>query len=448
MMAVKGSETYTPTYTYDKNNRLTQEKTKVGSTITTTVYTYDGNSNLLQKSNPDGSEQYTYNGLNQLTHTRVGDTVAKYTYNANGIRISKQVGTSTTDYLLDGGDVVAEYTDGEMTAQFVRGVNLIRGILGPAARYFLHNAHGDVVALTTTTGTVRKRYDYDAFGNEKNPSSTDANPFRYCGEYFDKETKTYYLRARYYDPAIGRFTQQDTHWSPANAIYGDNPRKINERQDALGLNTYAYAPEITAIMQSGNLYVYCMSDPVMYCDPTGDFSCISADARTSPIKDTPGLLSALGAALILSVAAIYAANGYIGNEIETQSWLDSKIADGGIDTNNLRNHSVYVIYFKETGDAFYVGRTCDFFARQYAHQKKAGAKYPEDYYVMIPVATNMTLEEARALEELLIYAYVVEVSGRIGLNNTIHSIAYKNWDNFVYEFWRAECLISGLLDEY
>ena len=237
---------------------------------------YDGNGNLLQKSNPNGSEQYTYNGLNQLTHTRVGDTVAKYTYNANGIRISKQVGTSTTDYLLDGGDVVAEYTDGEMTAQFVRGVNLIRGILGPAARYFLHNAHGDVVVLTTTTGTVRKRYDYDAFGNEENPSSTDANPFRYCGEYFDKETKTYYLRARYYDPAIGRFTQQDTHWFPANAIYGDNPRKINERQDALGLNTYAYAPEITAIMQSGNLYVYCVNNPVAYSDSTGEALVISA----------------------------------------------------------------------------------------------------------------------------------------------------------------------------
>ena len=165
--------------------------------------------------------------------------------------------------------MVAEYTDGEQTAQFVRGVNLIRGILGTAARYFLHNAHGDVVALTNTNGTVKKRYDYDAFGNEENPSDSDANPFRYCGEYFDKETGTYYLRARYYDPAIGRFTQQDTHWSPANMIYGDNPRKINERQDALGLTTYAYAPEITAIMQSGNLYVYCVNSPLMYCDPSG-----------------------------------------------------------------------------------------------------------------------------------------------------------------------------------
>lgn len=39
----------------------------------------------------------------------------------------------------------------------------------------------------------------------KNPDPNDSNVFRYCGEYFDKETGTYYLRARYYDPAIGRF---------------------------------------------------------------------------------------------------------------------------------------------------------------------------------------------------------------------------------------------------
>ena len=35
------------------------------------------------------------------------------------------------------------------------------------------------------------------------------NPFRYSGEYFDEETGFYYLRARYYDPSIGRFLTED-----------------------------------------------------------------------------------------------------------------------------------------------------------------------------------------------------------------------------------------------
>ena len=266
-MDVSGTKT---TYTYDKNNRLTQESKEVGTGVTTTTYLYDANGNLRQKSTPNGAEQYEYNSFNQLVQLRQGSEVAVYTYNASGIRTSKQVGTSTTHYLLDGGDVVAEFTNGTPTARYLRGINLISRTATSGTAYYLHNAHGDVVALTDSTGAVTKRYDYDAFGNEENPSDSDTNPFRYCGEYFDKETETYYLRARYYDPSIGRFTQQDTHWSPANAIYGDNPRKINERQDALGLNTYAYAPEITAIMQSGNLYVYCVNSPVMYVDRTGN----------------------------------------------------------------------------------------------------------------------------------------------------------------------------------
>ena len=116
---------------------------------------------------------------------------------------------------------------------------------------------------------VTKTYDYDAFGNEAEPSDADTNPFRYCGEYYDTETGTYYLRARYYDPAVGRFTAEDTHWNTANMIYGDNPQKINEREDALGLKRYSYAPQISAVIQSGNLYVYCMGNPVYYADDSG-----------------------------------------------------------------------------------------------------------------------------------------------------------------------------------
>ena len=85
-----------------------------------------------------------------------------------------------------------------------------------------------------------KSYEYDAFGEKSNASTTDANPFRYAGQYFDAETGTYYLRARYYSPGLGRFTQQDA-WG-----YGDP-------NDPLSLN----------------LYVYCYVNPVLYYDPSG-----------------------------------------------------------------------------------------------------------------------------------------------------------------------------------
>ena len=110
---------------------------------------------------------------------------------------------------------------------------------------------------------------YFPFGVEKSPDANDTNPIRYAGEYYDKETGTYYLRARYYDPLIARLTQQDTYWNPSNMIYGDEPQKINERQSSMGLNVYTFVPSIEVIMQGGNLYVYCMSNPVLHTDPTG-----------------------------------------------------------------------------------------------------------------------------------------------------------------------------------
>jgi hypothetical protein len=36
------------------------------------------------------------------------------------------------------------------------------------------------------------------------------------------------------------------------------------------LNTYTYKPDITAIMQSGNRYVYSINNPLRFVDPTGE----------------------------------------------------------------------------------------------------------------------------------------------------------------------------------
>ena len=273
-MTVTGTESYAVSYTYDANNRLLTEQKTQGLLTDLTTYTYDANGNLLSKTVLAGNggaagSTYVYNTLNQLVSATENQRTAAYAYNAQGIRTAKVTFSTRTNYLLDGANVVGERLNGEYVS-YLRGANLISRTGEDGTDYYLFNAHGDVTGLADSTGASARAYDYDAFGVEKDPDPLDENPFRYCGEYFDRETETYYLRARYYDPTIGRFTQQDTHWTTANSIYGDNPQKINEREDKLGLKTYSYAPQITAVMQSGNLYVYGVNNSVYYADSNGN----------------------------------------------------------------------------------------------------------------------------------------------------------------------------------
>lgn len=291
-LVCSGVESYSVSYVYDECNRLLQETRSEDGETSLTHYTYDANGNLLTKAVPSaevGGEQVqvcSYNGFGQLTGLTVNSVGAAYAYNARGIRTSKQVGPIRTSYVLDGGNVVGEVEGGQVTASYTRGMNLLSAEMGGEESYYLYNAHGDVVQLTSPAGDVTRSYAYDAFGSERTRDEGDANPFRYCGEYYDGETGTYYLRARYYDPALGRFTQQDTHWNPTNMIYGDEPGKINQREDALGLTAYSYTPQITAIMQSGNLYVYGLNNPIMYRDSSGNeivLTCILIGAAIGTI---------------------------------------------------------------------------------------------------------------------------------------------------------------------
>jgi RHS repeat-associated protein len=252
------------------------------------------------------------------------ETTLTYAYDPSGLRVSKTVNGTATSYILDGANVALE-TTGASVSKYIRGVNLICAAAPAATNYYLYNAHGDVTQLANASGTVTKNYDYDAFGNEQNPDTSDTNPFRYCGEYYDLSSGTYYLRARYYDPTIGRFLSEDTHWNTENMIYGDKPLKINEEKgaplkinepndavsedkfeetddsnnhDSLGLNTYTFVPDTAAIKQSGNLYAYCLSNPANGVDPSGHVFIICGDGMSlppiGPSNDYGILLDSLG----------------------------------------------------------------------------------------------------------------------------------------------------------
>ena len=218
-----------------------------GSETEKTVYTYDANGNQITKETSEKTETYTYDGLNQLIGFTDGDIAASYAYNVSGLRIEKTVDGETINHVWDGSQqIIADVVDNDFYEAdcYLRGTNLVakynycNGVKSEYT-YYTQNAHGDVVNLTDETGAVTKSYTYDAFGVEQNIDDSDTNAFRYCGEYFDAETGTVYLRARYYDPSIGRFISRDSY--------------AGKNEDPLSLN----------------LYTYCHNNPIIGVDPNG-----------------------------------------------------------------------------------------------------------------------------------------------------------------------------------
>ena len=154
----------------------------------------------------------TYNELNRLVGMVGKNGNISYSYRPDGLRASKTVGSTTTTHFWDLTNIAAETTGG-VTTTYLRGVGLIASKSGSTYTYYDKNSHGDTYRLLNSSGMATKTYVYDAFGTQRSPSltTTDANPFRYCGEYFDNETGSIYLRMNnpiYYTDPSGYFVKE------------------------------------------------------------------------------------------------------------------------------------------------------------------------------------------------------------------------------------------------
>ncbi|MFS1514767.1 polymorphic toxin-type HINT domain-containing protein [Chengkuizengella sp. SCS-71B] len=228
---IKGTDT--TTYRYDPNNRLLEQILNG----TQTTFTYDPNGNLLKEITGEQEKTYTYDGYNRLIQTFMPDgTWMDYDYNAQGWRHAISENGIRSEFTEHFGQVILEQNNvGEVVNRTLRGYSILaQQDHKDNSGYYLQNGHGDVVSIVDGTGKILNAYEYDAFGNTTNAIEQVANRFLYAGEQFDAITDQYYLRARYYNPQIGRFTQEDTF-----------------RGDGL------------------NLYVYVSNNPLRYIDPSG-----------------------------------------------------------------------------------------------------------------------------------------------------------------------------------
>ncbi len=269
----------TTQYEYDRNNRLLLSFDDKSSTR----YSYDKNGNLINKiyelSGRETNSWYSYDGYNRLSEYISGNTTAEYLYNPEGLRESKTVNGKYTRFIYDGANIVGELTNDNYYIYY-RGTELLgMNSYDNNSYYYRLDSHGNVTDLLTHMGEEIKSYTYNPYGKEKpftinpegdktilyqwkNETENTHNPFRYCGEYYDEESGLIYLRNRYYDPSIGRFISEDPHWNLDNMIYGDKEYKDGEIK----------SPDVNAIIQSNNLYAYCMNNPIKYFDISGELA--------------------------------------------------------------------------------------------------------------------------------------------------------------------------------
>lgn len=290
--AVSGETT---TYSYDNAGRLTQAAVTGGANPRTYAYGYDAAGNRTSSSvtgSSPSSQSLTFNAGNQITSTgyaydasgnrtaRPGHTAA---YNGAGQQTSTVTGGITTTYSyagsaqhellsqssLTGGGATYQYTHGRTDRHGLPVIESVTRTSGAstAKAYIAHDPAGQPVMIQTSTGTVALyaydgrnnpvglltdfnstayTYTFDPYGTPALTSSSGGtgvseNPYLYGGGLQDRATGNLKYGARWYDPATGAWTQQDTRNTPLDPA-------------------------------NANRYQYAASDPVNHADPTGQFS--------------------------------------------------------------------------------------------------------------------------------------------------------------------------------
>lgn len=197
-------------------------------------FTYD---NEGQLNNGSGSS-YTFDYDHRLTG--IG-AAASFSYDGSGNRLQAVKGSAVTRYIHDArGNLLAEAdASNQITRYYVYGMGLLAMITPENQTYCYHfDATGNTIAITDNTENVINGYAYDPYGKVVDEVETVQQPFKFVGQYgvMAEQNGFYYMRARYYDPGVGRFISED----PIGLAGGDV-----------------------------NLYGYVTNNPINLVDPSG-----------------------------------------------------------------------------------------------------------------------------------------------------------------------------------
>ena len=203
-------------YSHTNANRI--------QTVGSDSFGFDSNGNNTSKT----GQLLGYDVYDRLTQI-TGSITAQFEYDANGDRRKSVINNNEKRYVLhtlDMSQVLVE-TNNTNTVQnyYVYGLGLIsRTGDSNQTHYYHYDFRGSTIAMTDDNETITHKYQYDAFGNILQSEEADLNAYRYVGKYgVQYETEDlYFMRARYYNPNIGRFLSEDPIWHTNLYPYADN----------------------------------------------------------------------------------------------------------------------------------------------------------------------------------------------------------------------------------
>ncbi len=147
------------------------------------------------------------------------------------------MGGVTTRYALDLNNSISQVlSDGSSTYLYGLGRIAQQNVVG--RQYYVGDALGSVRQLINPAGGVTQARSFEPFGKSLSTAGNPLTKYGFTAEWTDP-TNLIYLRARYYDPATGRFLSKD----PMRGLVS--------------------AP------QSINPYLYTLNNPTLYVDPSG-----------------------------------------------------------------------------------------------------------------------------------------------------------------------------------
>ncbi len=197
---------------------------------------YDEEGQLLTK----GEDTFTFDQAHRLTGAATETDSLIFSYDGAGNRLAVDRNQTVTRYIYDAaGNLLAEADTSGITRYYIHGAGLLAMVTSGGTPYCYHfDATGHTIALTDAGKTVVNKYAYTPFGVLAGQEEAVEQPFKFVGQFgvMTEDNGWYYMRARYYDPEMGRFISED----PLGFGGGDV-----------------------------NLYAYVLNNPVMFNDPLG-----------------------------------------------------------------------------------------------------------------------------------------------------------------------------------